>query len=425
MIRIVYSFILLLITPLVVLRLYWRSLRAPDYRRRILERFAFFANPKLTQGVWVHAVSVGEVIVATPLIKRLRQTYPQLPIVVTTMTPTGSQQVQRNFADDKNIFHVYAPYDLPSVVRRFLRKLQPRMLIIMETELWPNMIHCCHQQHIPVVLANARLSRRSARGYTRILKLVKPMLNNIDQIVAQSRVDAKRFACLGMPSQKISVSGSIKFDLQLSENIFTQAVALRQQWGKQRPVWVAGSTHEGEDEIILRAFEKVKKCFKQVLLVLVPRHPERFAKVTQLAKKHGYRVVQRSQASEDTSQAEVFIGDSMGELNLFYAAADITFVGGSLVPHGGHNLLEPAVLAKPIIIGPHMFNFAQITQLLRRAHALYQVDSEQTLAKTVLQLLADANLRAELGDAAQAVVLKNRGAIDKHLELIRQYIDSQ
>ncbi|MCW5589368.1 MAG: lipid IV(A) 3-deoxy-D-manno-octulosonic acid transferase [Legionellales bacterium] len=422
--RILYSILLYLLTPFIVLRLIWRSRRAPDYRRRIHERFAHIESPT-QQVIWVHAVSVGEVILAIPLIKKLKQAYPDFAIVITSTTPTGSQQIKKHFVNMKtqDIFHIYAPYDLPHVVERFLKIIKPKMAIMMETELWPNIFYYCQRKKIPLFVANARLSQRSYQRYARFLYLVKPMLNNVTQIIAQTQDDADRYLRLGVDKNKITVSGSMKFDLQLPASLCESAEILRQQWGVDRPIWIAASTHDGEEEIILRAFALVKKALPTTLLVLVPRHPERFNKVAHLAEREGYEVVLRSSGERCNKNTAVFLGDTMGELMLFYAASDLAFVGGSFVEVGGHNLLEPAAIGIPMLTGPFMFNFTEITRLLVDVAAAKQVHSEIELANEVIYLLQNTEKRVQIGEKGKHVVEKNRGALDKHLAIIQAAVN--
>ncbi len=420
--RIIYSFVLYLLTPYAVVRLFWRSRRLTAYRFRIRERFAHFQFKLQKPSIWVHAVSVGEVIVAVPLIKRLKQVHPECAIIVTTTTPTGSEQVKTHFKDfsTEDIFHIYAPYDLPHVVKRFLNRVKPRIAIMMETELWPNILYQCHKKHIPVFIANARLSARSAKNYGRLPHLMRSMLANITTVIAQNKNDAKRYINLGLDKNKVIISGSMKFDLQLPASVFETSELLRQQWGIDRPVWICASTHEGEEELILSAFATIKKTIPNILLVLVPRHPDRFEKVTQLVQKKGYQTIQRSDNKPCQATTDVFIGNTMGELTLFYAASDVAFVGGSLVETGGHNLLEPAALGIPIVTGPYMFNFNEINELLKQAGSVVQINHVDQLAPTVINYFNDAKGRTEAGEKGRQVVLKNRGALDKHVEILQQ-----
>lgn len=421
--RPLYSLILYLLTPLVLLRLAWRGLRAPGYWKRWPERFGFFSAPQLSETIWIHAVSVGEFQAALPLIKALKVHYPDVRMVVTTTTPTGSARVRAALGD--TVFHVYAPYDLPGAVRRFLGRTRPRVAIIMETELWPNLFHGCHARGIPLILANARLSERSAAGYRRIAGLTRQTLGNITAVAAQTQDDARRLISLGADAARVHVTGNIKFDINIPASLHEEAATLRQGWGAERPVWIAASTHEGEDEQVLEAFAAVRQAVPDALLVLVPRHPERFARVAALCRKRGYEVVLRSgqragHASFGASATTaVFVGDSMGELMLFYAASDVAFIGGSLVATGGHNMLEPAALGIPVITGPHIFNFAEISRMLLNAGATRQVNDAPQLAEAVMAYLKDNNLRRAAGDKGRRLVEQNRGALMKLVDIVQ------
>jgi 3-deoxy-D-manno-octulosonic-acid transferase len=416
-----YTFLYRLILPFIILRLLWRSKRAPAYRQRLGERFAFFVKPKLSGGLWLHAVSLGEVIAAIPLIREFKKLYPHEIVVVTTTTPTGSRQVQTTFGE--HVFHVYLPYDLPGIILRFLRKIQPRCVVIMETELWPNLLYLCHKNSIPVVLANARLSERSARNYARIKALTKEMLQHITVIATQTTTEAERYIRLGMPPNRVVVTGSIKFDISIPPDLSDRAADVRRLLGNERLIWLAASTHEGEDEQILWAHAQIRSFFPHCLLIIVPRHPERFGLVTQLCKKAGYNVTLRSESKTYDSNTDVFIGDTTGELLLFYSVADLAFVGGSLVPVGGHNLLEPAALAKPAITGPYLHNFVEISQLLLAANAIQQIQDKKQLAVAVLSYLKDAQLRYKTGQAGLQVVLNNRGALAKQMRVITEIFE--
>jgi 3-deoxy-D-manno-octulosonic-acid transferase len=362
------------------------------------------------QSLWIHAVSMGEVQAAVPLIQALRTRFQS--ILVTTMTPTGSQRVREVFGD--SVSHVYLPYDLPGAMARFLDRVQPRLLIIMETELWPNLLHACQQRAIPVILANARLSASSAAGYQRIGGLTRKMLTSVTAVAAQTEVDAARFIDLGAPPSNVHVTGSIKFDSRLPAK---KAENLREQWGISRAVWIAASTHEGEEVAVLDAFYHLKQTFNDLLLVLVPRHPERFNRVAALCKRRGFVVARRTEGNVNT-QTEIYLGDTMGELPLLYAACDVAFVGGTLVPIGGHNLLEPAAVSLPVIMGPHVFECAEICRQLLEAQAAQQVNDAAQLANAVKMYLNDAALKRQTGENGRLFVEKNRGALERLLTII-------
>ena len=424
--RLVYSLILYITVPIVLMRLLWRGRLNHDYWYRWPERFGWFKTPSLKDPIWIHAVSVGEVQAALPLVNELLARYPDCSIVVTTTTPTGSGRVCAELGD--SVFHVYLPYDLPGAVERFLDRIKPKCLLVMETELWPNLFYQSRQRDIPVVVANARLSERSFEGYQRLRGLTQATLQQISLIAAQDESDAKRFELLGLPAKHIRVTGSIKFDLDIPDSTVKAGKKLRQSFGenaenKQRPVWIAASTHEGEDEKILRAFATVRGKISDALLILVPRHPERFSTVVTLSEKQGFNVVRRSENRNCDSTTEVFVGDTLGELLVFYAASDVAFVGGSLVPTGGHNVLEPAALGLPVIIGPYMFNFAAISKAMREAGALQQVEKDEQLAAAVIDLLTYPETRYAMGEQGKNLVVENRGSLEKLLGLVKPYID--
>ncbi len=424
--RRLYTLLLYLLIPVVLLRLAWRGFQLPGYWRRIPERFGFVAQPSIpahAYTVWLHAVSVGEAQAAVPLVRKLIARDARARIVLTTMTPTGAAHVRDKLGDA--VTHYYVPYDLPGAVRRFLQRARPRLVIIMETELWPNIYHYCAARGIPLILANARLSERSARRYAHVRSLVSETLHQVTAIAAQSAPDAERMIVLGAPRERVCVTGSIKFDIKLQASLREQAAVLRRGLGTERALWIAASTHEGEEELILDAFDTVKQALPHSLLVLVPRHPERFAKVAALCRKRDLRTVLRSEGRACDERTDVFIGDSMGELPLFYAASDVAFVGGSLTPVGGHNLIEPAALGLPLITGPHMFNFTEVSRLLREAGAVTEIANVAELATAVLRYLQDANLRHAVGERGRRLVEQNRGALQKLIELLDHYLPEQ
>ncbi len=414
--RTLYTLLFHLGLPLVALRLWLRARKAPAYAKRIGERFARNLPAVPTGGIWVHAVSVGESIAAAPMIRQLLVRYPQLPITITCMTPTGSERIRALFGDEPRVRHCYLPYDLPWAAGRFLDHVQPRLAVIMETELWPNHIHQCALRGIPVALANGRLSERSARGYGRFAKLTAPMLAQMSLIAVQTETEAERFRQLGARPECVQVTGSIKFDLKVDGQLLERAAALREHWqASGRPVWIAASTHEGEDPIILDAHRQVLASHADALLILVPRHPERFNPVFESSVQQGFASVRRSSGQAITAQHQVLVGDTMGELLFLYALADSAFVGGSLVANGGHNLLEPAALAKPVLSGPHLFNFQEIAAMLREANALIEVDDAAGLAVAVRQLIELPQDARRMGVAGLAVMQANQGALERLL----------
>ena len=415
MIRRLYTLLLYLLLPLVLLRLLWRSIKAPDYRRRWSERFGIFKPPADWGGLWVHAVSVGEVQAILPLIRQLLEQNPGMPVTVTTTTPTGSARLREQLGDQ--VFHVYLPYDLPPALTGFIRRVRPRALLMVETEIWPNLLHLCRRHGIYTLLANARLSEKSARRYARLGRFTRQTFAGIDHIAAQAEADAARFRALGVPGERVSVTGSIKFDMRIPASLDEQVEVLRREWGG-RPVWVAGSTHEGEDELVLFAHHQVLERFPDALLILVPRHPERFERVGGLCKRERLRMARRSRSAEYDGNTQVYLGDTMGELPVMLGSADVAFIGGSLVPTGGHNMLEAAAQGVAVCFGPHVFNFATISQMLIDEGAAVQVGSETALAGQVAAWFEDASARAEAGENGRRVVAQNRGALQRLIDLI-------
>lgn len=422
-----YSALITLLLPLFVLRMLWRSRRAPAYRQRLGERLGYFAAPLNETAadarpvVWIHAVSLGETLAARPLIDRLLTQMPRYRIAVTTTTPTGSEQLRKLFGD--RVFHVYAPWDTPGCVQRFLQRLQPQMLIIMETELWPNLLRYSQRANCKVLLANARLSARSAAGYARFATLSGQMLAAVDWIAAQSDADAERFVGLGTDPARIAVSGSIKYDLVLDTAVRARAAELRQIWRLAgRPTVLVASTHDDEERMALEAFASLRKVQPKALLMLAPRHPERFTEVAQLCETQGWSLLRRSTGAPPTPGTDVLLVDTLGELIQLFGVADIAVIGGSFIARGGHNPLEAAAWGRPILCGESMFNFTDITRQLRQARALEQVGDSQALGETLIALCADEPRRQRMGAAARAVMDANRGALDKLLQAVRRLL---
>ncbi|MEJ2382812.1 MAG: lipid IV(A) 3-deoxy-D-manno-octulosonic acid transferase [Xanthomonadales bacterium] len=415
-----YTVLLYLVLPLVLLFLLLRSLRNPGYRARWGERFGRFAAPRRTGGIAVHAASVGEVNAASALIGALARQYPNEPLTVTTFTPTGSERVRAGFGDAA--FHVYAPLDLPGAVRRFLDRVRPRLLVVMETEIWPNLYAEAAARGIPILIANARISQRSFGRYRRLQGLTAEALGNTARIVAQSAGDAARLRALGAADERLTVTGNLKFDVNLPPGLVEEAEAIRVAWGAQRPVLVAGSTHEREEAALLDAFRGVLTSFPDALLVLVPRHPERFARAAQSARNAGLNVALRSSGAACPADVQCFLVDAMGELLRYYAVGDVAFVGGSLEPVGGHNVLEPAALGRPVLVGPHTFNFSDITAQLIEAGAARQVADGAALQAAVVALFADADERDRMGSAARRLVASGQGALARTLDEIERLL---
>ena len=423
--RYLYSCIFSIALPFIFLKLWLRGAKVPSYRQRWLERLAFFKAPTFPENntrLWIHTVSVGEFIAAKPLIQHYLQT-PNTSVIVTTMTPTGSEQVIKTFGGQ--VTHIYAPYDLTHIINRFLRKIQPHIYVIMETELWPNTIHCCKKKHIPVIVANARLSEKSARGYARVNTLSNPMLKNITCVAAQNHTDASRFLLLGLPNNNVNVTGSIKFDLDINQETVDQANILREQIHQdgKHLVWIAASTHHGEDEIILKAFAHIKKTQPHCRLILVPRHPDRFTDVYNLCLQQPFITLKRSQQiqtneSLNNPNFDILLGDTMGELLTLFGCSDFAFIGGSFVNNGGHNSIEAAAWGLPIISGPSTFNFQEITQLLLQASALTIVNNDEELSHKVEELCHNSERRTKEGHAAKKVAEENKGALHQLIRII-------
>ena len=416
MLRFLYTIAMYLVTPLLVLRLLARGVRSRPYHRRWPERFGFFDAPGFNGSLWIHAVSVGEVNAAEPLIKALQRDYPNAPLVITTVTPTGTARVHQLFGD--SVFHVYLPYDLPFSVNRFMQRVRPRLALIVETEIWPNLYFACRKRGIPLMIVNARLSERSLRGYKPLRSLVRSSLRCVQQIAAQSRTDAARYRLLGADPRQMVVTGNMKFDMPIPCGAVGDGAAMREHWGTRRPVWMAASTHEGEELAILQAHLEVLKRLPDALLLLAPRHPERFRVVEQSVRSLGFTVASYSVDGLPLPMHQVFVIDAMGRLMPFFAASEVAFVGGSLVPIGGHNVLEPAALSIPVLVGPYTFNFEEITLSLMQQGGAERVASNEALGPDVLALLLDPAKRERMGQAAQKVFDRERGAVHRIMQMI-------
>ena len=412
--RFIYNLLTyLLLIPYAV---YWAARAAlnASYRPRLGQRFGI-GHPQLERSIWVHAVSVGEVVAAAPLIRALLERY-ELPLLVTTMTPTGAARVQALFGD--TVHHSYIPFESPDAVNRFFAAANPRIALIMETEIWPNLYHGCGTRGIPLVLVSARISPRSVGSYRKLLPLFRETLSHGILIAAQSQADADRFLSLGAAPERTRVTGNIKFDIQLPADLVERGAAFRQSTFPDRPVWIAASTHDGEEQQVLAAHRTLLESFPSLLLILVPRHPDRFAAVREYLERQKFRFVSRTAGRACDASTQVFLGDTMGEVTLFYAASDIAFVGGSLVPIGGHNLLEPAALGLPIVTGPHLFNAQAIADEFRRERASVIVESPARLADAVAGFLNDPGDARQTGRNALAILNQNRGALGRLLEVV-------
>lgn len=424
MLRFFYTCVMYLAQPFLWLSLLAGSMKASRSRKRLGERYGLYcklSSPK-PNGVLIHAASVGEVIAAVPLIRRIQQDYPHLPITVTTMTPTGSDRVKAVFGE--SVTHVYLPYDLPDAVARFIGFVQPSLVVVIETELWFNLIHQLAKKQIPFVIVNARLSARSTKRYGWFKKALKPLLENITLIAPQDEVSLSRYAQLGIAPERLKLTGNIKYDLNLTADLLANISALKIQWSTSRPIWIAASTHEGEDEIILKSHRTLLQRFPDLLLILVPRHPERFNSVAQLIEQQGFNYIRRSGYLIPQAETQVLLGDSMGELMLLYGLANVALVGGSLVAHGGHNPLEPLAFKLPVISGKHTFNFPEIfTKLEQRQGVLMTEENPQAVAEAVAQFLESPTLSQRYGNAGYAVLNENRGALQRVMDLLKPYLN--
>jgi len=416
-----YNLLIRLVAPLAFLFELWRGVRDPSYRERRTERLGL-GPPLAVPSIWVHAVSVGEVQASAPLVRELLARYPETPLVMTTVTPTGAARCRLLFGE--RVLHRYVPLDMPGAVRRFFDRIRPRIAVIIETELWPNLYAECGRRRVPLVLASARISPRSVRRYRRLVPLFRETLSHGIVIAAQSEADAERFVSIGANPQRTHVTGNIKFDFELQDEVGQRGDAWRRAAAPDRPVWVAGSTHEGEEAILLQAHEALRQSCPGALLVLVPRHPGRFAEVGQWLDRRGTDWVGRASGAPVTRACAVVLGDTMGELMMFYAAADVAFVAGSLVPVGGHNLLEPAALGKPILTGPFNFNGEDIHRKLAEAGAVDTVEGAAALASRLAGLFGDPAARRAQGARGLAVLEANRGALSRLLALIGPLLES-
>jgi len=417
----IYTTVLGFLLPFVLIRLFWLGRHNTAYRQRWAERLGY--APAATTAkplVWIHAVSVGEIQVSRPLVQHIRDNYPQYGIIISTVTPTGEAAARQIYGS--SVEHRYLPYDLPFALSRFLRIIRPRVLLVLETEIWPNLYRQCKAAGIPVLLLNARLSEKSLKGYRIFSSLTRDTLNSVSVIAAQSTADADRFIAAGAPPDRVMVMGNLKFDITIPPSVVERAEVIRRQFSVNRPVWIAASTHQGEEQIVLDAMTRVLEKVPDSLLIIAPRHPERFQTVSELCVKSGFTTACYTDPGSYDTGTQVLILDILGQLPAYYAAADVTFVGGSLVPVGGHNMLEPSCVGVPVITGPHLFNFTEIARLLDQVDALIRVENATRLAEEVVRLFADANLRFNIGQRAKQVVLENQGSINRVVALLRKYL---
>ncbi len=406
--KIIYTSLFYFLTPLIVLRLFWRSVKAPAYRQRWLERFGFYDN-FAEQDVWFHAVSVGEAEALFPLVMLIQKQRPQLRILITCTTPTGSARIKAVLQD--TVSHVYLPYDIPWAIHRFFQCFNPRIAVIMETEIWINLYVICDQNHIPLYIINARLSEKSAQGYRKISSLIRPALAQVKLIATQTNEDAERFIAIGADAKKIKTLGNIKFDVEIPQAIIEQGLRLRQELFKNRFVWLLASTHEDEEAIFLEIYRTLKQHIPELLLLIVPRHPERFADVHKLCQQQGLSVVLRTSTEVCSQDTNVYLADTMGELKMLYATADVAFVGGSMVPVGGHNILEAAAVGVPVMFGPYMANFKEIARSVLSWQAAVQCQNTEDIVKTLVELYQQPSYRKSLVEKGREFLLNNQGAV--------------
>ncbi|MBV1907548.1 MAG: lipid IV(A) 3-deoxy-D-manno-octulosonic acid transferase [Pseudomonadales bacterium] len=419
----IYNTLLHLSLPFVWLRLKLRARKTPAYAQRVPERFGKLPESSANFHIWFHAVSAGEVIAAAPIIRNIAKENPEHSILVTTMTVTGCDQVQRLLSDC--VEHLYAPYDFPWAVNNFIQVVQPGILILMETELWPNLMRKLSKASVPVCLMNARLSERSYRGYQRIAGLSRPMFKSLASVSCQYPMHAKRLIALGVDEKKLNISGNVKFDLNLPADLHAFGKKISADWKLEgRKIWIAASTHPGEEQLALEVHRQLLGVFPGLLLLLVPRHPERFAEVSRLAKTLGFPSASLSLGPLQTEldSMQVLVCDQMGQLMYLYALADVAYMGGTMADIGGHNIIEPAALGKPVIAGPSRYNFSEVYTLFEDKDAIISVRSARELHSSVLDLLNSHALGAELGKRALQVVEKNAGAADQVIQCLRPLI---
>ena len=417
--RIFYSLLTYLLQIPVAAYWLFRAIGNRSYRRGFGQRFGV-GYPKLAGCIWIHAVSVGEVQAAVPLIREIARRFPTHRLLITTVTPTGRARVNALFGD--SVVHSYIPFEFPVAVDRFFDHVKPELALIMETEVWPNLYRGCGIREIPLILVSARISPKSLRGYRKVSRLIRETLSHGIIIAAQSKSDADRFRSLGASSVRTWVIGNIKFDIELPENLLVDGQQLREKLFGDRPIWIAASTHDYEEQQVLAAHSELRQRFPSLLLILVPRHPERFRDVRKLLEQQGFKSAGRTTDGACEEATEVFLVDTMGELPLFYAASDVAFVGGSLVPVGGHNLLEPAALGLPVISGPHVFNAPEIADMFVERGASRIVADASELGAAVGELIADPDAAKAVGEQGREIVQENRGSLGKLLSLLEPLI---
>jgi len=419
--RLVLSILSYFLLPLIFLAMLWRGIKTRGYWYRLNERFGVYHFESLDESIWIHAVSVGEVQAAIPLVKNIQKKYPEQNVVITTQTPTGSERVKEIFGD--SVTHCYVPYDVSLIVRRFIKQVKPVLAIIMETEIWPSLYLECYKKNIPIIIASARISPRSINSYERFKILFKPTLNQVRLIAAQTSRDAERFLNLGAEAKRVRVIGNLKFDFMfVPSNLQEKGVEYRSKFLQGRDVWIAASTHPGEEEIIFQTHKGLMEKFPNLLLILAPRHPERSAQIINLLSENSLTYCQRSLQETPQDETQVLLLDTLGELPMFYAASQVAFVGGSLVPIGGHNLLEPAALSLPILTGTNTFNAPDISEMLEEVGALEYVQNAEDIHLKVTNYLIEPGKAKLSGGAGKVVIAENYGALDKLLIEIEEIL---
>jgi 3-deoxy-D-manno-octulosonic-acid transferase len=419
--RYLYTGLFYLLIPIIFLRLLWRGFKAPAYWQRWNERLGFYpSSPSISKVIWFHAVSVGEAESVFQLVSLVQQAYPNDRVLITTTTPTGSARVKAVMAD--SVEHVYLPYDIPGPLTRFIRHFRPKIAVIMETEIWPNLFFQCGKQNIPLFIINARLSEKSERGYSKLPAFISSVLANVNTIATQTKIDQKRFVRIGAAKDRVTTVGNMKFDLDIPAKLIREGQQIKTKLFSDRKVWIIASTHAGEEQSFLQIYKNIKERFPDLLLLIVPRHPERFNEVKNLCEKNQLRVALRSKQQSCFSQTDVYLADTMGELKMLYAASDVAFVGGSLVPVGGHNVLEPAVLGVPVMFGPYMSNFKEIELGLLDSEAAIKCKDVADIESKFSELLVNEQLREKMTKQAKGFVQSNRGAIKKIYALITELL---
>jgi 3-deoxy-D-manno-octulosonic-acid transferase len=418
--RAFYSGLFYLLIPFIMLRLIWRSIKAPAYRYRWRERLALY-NQKSSQNViWFHAVSVGESEALFPLVRLIQQQYPNAKLLITTTTPTGSARVKAVMAE--SVEHVYLPYDIPCAVRRFMQCFKPKVAVIMETEIWPNLFTYCGKNNIPLYIINGHLSEKSARGYQKIHCLISPAIASVKLIAAQTQEDVNRFVAIGAKAETVRKLGNIKFDLEVSEEIIGRGLQIKEHLFAGRFVWLIASTHKNEEAIFLEIYKEIKRKIPELLMVIAPRHPERFADVSKLCNQYSLTAVRRTTGEACHRDVDIYLVDTMGELKMLYTAADIAFVGGSMVPVGGHNILEAVAVGTPVLFGPYMANFKEIAEKVLQQNAAIQCWSNNEIITAIVTLYADALYRQSLAEKGKAFIRQNQGAIARIFDIIKEDI---